>query len=67
VANDNIYPNKIAGVSNQIQFDPPSQVAARFAPGLSPRTFSRSRALWFVGVFLVVYGLMRVFRRKRRM
>ena len=23
-------------------------------------------ALWFVAVFLVVYGLMRVFRRKRR-
>ncbi len=23
-------------------------------------------ALWFVAVFLVVYGLMRIFRRKRR-
>jgi hypothetical protein len=32
-----------------------------FAPDIS-----QSRALWFVAVFLLVYGLMRVFRRKLR-
>lgn len=35
---------------------PPTEGSATQLPGL-----------WFVGVLRVVYGLMRIFRRKRRM